>query len=118
MKLGFTFKDIKVGDKANIGEINIQVQYAPGEMVGEYELFKRALKEIPEIVGDLGAGAIAFDEMDEAMNTLADAKTAEGATTETNTTARNLVKNLIASIKGQLPKANAEQKPVKEKEAV
>lgn len=118
MKFGIKLSEINIEGKAVIGNVEVNVQYDAKELVEEYGLVKKIIKELPELVSDLGNGAIAFDEVDEAMNTLADAKTAEGATTETKATARNLVKNLIASIKGQLPKANAEQKPVEEKEAV
>ena len=68
MKIGFTLKDINVSDKATIGEVNIQVQYQAGELEGEYKLFRQVLKEIPEIVADLGEGATAFGEMDNAVN--------------------------------------------------
>lgn len=101
MKFGLTLRDINIEGKAVIGEVSVNVQYDAKELVEEYGLVKKIIKELPELVSDLGNGAIAFDEVDEAMNTLADAKIAEGATTETKTTARNLVKNLIASIRNK-----------------
>lgn len=68
MKVGFILKDIKVGEKTTVGEVNIQVQYTAGELIGEYELLKRAVKELPEVVADLGNGAMAFEEMDQEMS--------------------------------------------------
>ena len=102
MKFGFVLKNITVGDKATIGEMSINVQYNPGEMVGEYELLKRALKEVPEIVADLGTGAVAFDKMDQAFDGLTNAKRDENATEETKQSAINKVMSVISSLRGMV----------------
>jgi hypothetical protein len=99
MKLGFTLRDIKVGEKATIGEVSINVQYSAEELVSEYTLFKQALKELPEIVADLGAGALAFDKMDKAFDGLLESKIAEGATEESKQSAINKVMTVVSELK-------------------
>lgn len=107
MKIGFILKDIKIGDKANIGEVNIQVQYSAGELVGEYELFKRVIKEVPEVVADLGEGAIAFEKMDKAFNDISTARCSEENAEEVKKSAVNKVMDVVNSLRN----ANAEQRP-------
>lgn len=109
MKLGFTFKDIKVGDKSNIGEVNINVQYNPGEIAGGYKLFREILKDIPEVVAEIGTGAIAFQEMNEAFDKLAIHTTEETTPeerTEMKSNSLQLVKSAINKIKEALVEEN------------
>lgn len=99
MKFGFKLSDIKVGDKATIGNVEVNVQYNPGEMIGEYKLFRKALGELPEIVADLGNGALAFDKMDKAFDDVSKAQHAEGATEESKQSAINQVMEVIKSLR-------------------
>lgn len=112
MKLGFTLKDIKVGDKATIGEVSINVQYAPGELVGEYELIKRAMKELPEMVADLGTGAMAFEEMDQAFDGYVTTKVNPESTEEVKTGAIYKVISAINNIKNNYAEKAEENKAV------
>lgn len=99
MKFGFTFKDITIGDKATIGEVSVNMQYDAKELVEEYSLVRKIVKEIPEIVADLGAGFTAFDAMDKAFDDLATARYAEDATEESKQSAINKVMEVIKSFK-------------------
>lgn len=99
MKLGFTLKDITVGDKATVGEVSINMQYNSSELVEEYALIRKIVKDIPAIVADLGEGAMAFDQMDKAFDGLVTARYAEDATEETQASAINKVLEVIKSFK-------------------
>lgn len=77
MKFGFTLKDIKVGDKATVGEITVNMQYDAKELVEEYGLIRKIIREIPETVADLGAGAVAFEQMDKAFDGMSDYRRTE-----------------------------------------
>ena len=110
MKLGLTLKDTTIGEKAKIGEITINVQYTAEEIVGEYALVREVLKELPEIVADLGAGAMAFDKMDKAFDDLSDARYAENATEESKTSAFNKVMDVIKSLRPEPCTCKKEEK--------
>ena len=99
MKFGLTLKDIKVGDKANIGEVSINVQYTAEELVTEYALFKQILKELPEIVTDLGQAATTFEEVDGAFNKFNETNFNKEATEEARSGALNIVKSALKRIK-------------------
>ena len=99
MKLGLTLKDITVGDKATIGEVSINMQYNSSELVENYALIRRIVKDIPAIVADLGEGAMAFQEMDKAFDGLVTTRYAEDATEESKQSAINKVLEVIKSLK-------------------
>jgi hypothetical protein len=106
MKLGFKLGNITIEDKIKLENIEVNVQYTAEELVTEYDLFKRALKEIPEIVADLGTGAMAFRDMEQAFDGLSKATNAEDATEESKTTASNIVLTAINKIREAIVEDN------------
>ena len=63
MKLNFKIGNITVGE-SKLENIEVGVQYTAEELVNEYDLVKKVLKELPETINDLKAGAIAFSQAD------------------------------------------------------
>lgn len=118
MKLGFTLKDITVGDKATIGEVSINMQYNSSELVEEYALIRRIVKDIPAIVADLGEGAMAFEEMDEAFDGMSKARRAEENVEEVKLTAINKVMEVVNKIKSTLPVKEAIKVKQENKEVI
>lgn len=101
MKVGFILKDIKVGEKATVGEVNIQVQYNAGELVGEYDLLKKVVKELPGVVADLGNGAMAFEELDQEMSKYVTTKINPESTEEIKVSAIMKVVSAIKDIRAR-----------------
>ena len=63
MKLGFTFKDVKM-ENVQIGEVTINTQYTAEELITEYDLFRKIIKDIPELINDLEIGMKAYHKAD------------------------------------------------------
>ena len=63
MKLNFKIGNITVGE-SKLENVEVGVQYTAEELVNEYDLIKKVLKELPATINDLKAGAIAFNQAD------------------------------------------------------
>lgn len=97
MKINLKFNDIKVGNDTSVGNIEVGIQYNPGELVGEYKLFRQVLKELPDMFADLADGMVTVDEMDKAFDTVTDANIANNP--ELKASAVNNVANLVNNIR-------------------
>lgn len=108
MKLGFKLGNIEYKD-VKFSNVEVNVQYSAEELVTEFNLVKRIIKEIPEIVADLATGALAFGEVDKVFSKYVTELETEND--ETKAAGMDLIKSAINKIKTELlPKANAEQK--------
>jgi hypothetical protein len=97
MIMNFKLSDIKVGNKATIGNVEVGIQYKPGELVGEYKLFRQIVKELPEVFADLADGCMAVDSLDKAFDKVADANIAGDP--ESKVSAVNNVLNAVSNIR-------------------
>lgn len=94
IKLGnVEYKEIKLEN------IEVNVQYTAEELVTEFDLVKRIVKELPEMIADLGTGAMAFKELYEAFDGMSREMHKEDATVDSKATASNFVLTAINKIK-------------------
>lgn len=72
MKMNFKLGNVEIEGKVKVSDIEIGIQYAPGELKGEYELFKTVLRELPQTLKDVAEGAKTFEKLDKDLNHLYD----------------------------------------------
>lgn len=69
MKLKFKVGNIEVKEMGlNFGGIEIETEFTLEETTGVYDLQKKVIKELPEILTDLKDGAMKFQELDKEFN--------------------------------------------------
>lgn len=68
MKMNFKLGNIEIEGKTKISDIEIGIQYAPGELKGEYELFKTIMRELPQTLKDVAEGAKTFEKLDKELS--------------------------------------------------
>lgn len=65
MKLRFKLGNVEIEELGiKLGGVEIETEFSLEETAGVYELQKRAIKELPEILTDLKTGANKFQELD------------------------------------------------------
>lgn len=70
MKTNFKFKLGKIAINAieiEGAELEIETEYNLNELHGSYGLIKKALKELPEMIADLGEGLKVYEEIESEM---------------------------------------------------
>ena len=73
MKTTFKIGQIELGE-VKVGGIEVSTDYSLNEVRGVYSLVREVLADLPEIIGSLEKGAVAYEEADERMDRLHEAR--------------------------------------------